>query len=424
MNILRALLLACAVGLSALPVAAQSPADAPQVEVTIDPPEGATVGTPLSVTLSVLAPNYLLKAPVWPDLQIADAITRVPPNASRPGSRRIGGQTWVIVSRVYEITPQRAADYTLDPQKIPLTYADPETNQPVPAEATTPAITFSGTVPKGAEGLKPFVAAEALTISDAVEGPGDDPRPGSAVTRTVTIAAQGTQAMLLPPILGDDVPAGLRAYPREPELSDQPGERGAAPKARRVESVTYVAELPGDYTLPPLRLDWWNSKAGKIESAESQGASFSIPAPPGWHPPGTPDPRRVLLLWVGGITLAILAALWLGRHRLRSGWAHLRRSEPVVFRRMLGQARHGHTGEVRRMLGEWRPLLGAGNPPASVETALRRAERELWGPGERLPSPSSASRKALVAALREARRDLRHRRHGTAQGALPPLNPW
>jgi len=115
MNILRALLLACAVGLAALPVAAQSPADAPQVEVTIDPPEGATVGTPLSVTLSVLAPNYLLKAPVWPDLQIADAITRVPPNASRPGSRRIGGQTWVIVSRVYGITPLRAADYTLDP---------------------------------------------------------------------------------------------------------------------------------------------------------------------------------------------------------------------------------------------------------------------------------------------------------------------
>jgi len=424
MNILRALLMACAVGLAALPVAAQSPSDTPQVEVTVEPPEGTTVGTPLRITLSVLAPSYLLKPPVWPDLQIADAITRVPPNASRPGSRRVGGQTWVVVSRVYELTPQQAADYTLDPQKIPLTYADPDTNQPVPAEAMMPAITFAGTVPKGAEGLKPFIAAEALTISDAIEGPGDDPRPGSAVTRTVTIEAQGTQAMLLPPILGDDAPAGLRAYPREPELSDQPGERGAAPTARRIESVTYVAELPGDYALPPTHLDWWNSKAAKVESAGSQGATFSIPAPRGWHPPGTPDPRRVLLLWGGGIGLALLAALWLGRHRLRAGWTRLRRSEPVVFRRLLGQARHGRIGEVRQILEEWLPLIDAQSPPASVETALREAERELWGPGEWLPSPSPASRKALVAALREARRDLRRRRHGAAQDALPPLNPW
>ncbi|MFH5776623.1 hypothetical protein ACHFJ0_20460 [Paracoccus sp. NGMCC 1.201697] len=403
---------------------AQDAADAPQVEVTLDPTDGVTVGTPVRITLSVLTPNYLVQPPDWPDMQIADAITRTPANAARPASRRIGGQTWTVVSRIYEITAQRAADYALEPHQITLTYADPQTNQPVPATVEIPAISFTASVPKGAEGLSPFVAADALAMTQTVEGPGDDARPGSAVTRTLTIEAQGTQSMLLPALLGGDPPPGLRAYPREPELSDEPGQRGGPDIARRVESITYVAEAPGDYALPEVRLDWWNSPAAQVESATAKGISFSIPAPPGWHPPGTPDPRLRALSWAAGIGALVLALLWLGRRPARAALVRLSRSEPVMFRRLLRQTRRGDPGAIRAALADWLDRIGATGTPAGVADALTLADREIWGPEGTRTHPSDTSRRALAQALRAARHDLLHRRKAASAPALPPLNPW
>ena len=71
----------------ALRAAAQ---DAPTVTVDLDPGASVTVGTPVAVSITVLVPTFMPEPPAWPDLQIADAVTRLPGRATTPVTRRVG----------------------------------------------------------------------------------------------------------------------------------------------------------------------------------------------------------------------------------------------------------------------------------------------------------------------------------------------
>ena len=139
------------------PRCAQERADRDRVDAR---PGGAsvTVGTPVEVDVTVLVPTFMPQPPVWPDLQIADAITRLPERATTPVTRRIGTESWSGLTRRYEIVPQRAADFDLAlPRSRHL--RRPRDQRTEQATLPLPAIAFSATVPPGAEGLDPFLAA-------------------------------------------------------------------------------------------------------------------------------------------------------------------------------------------------------------------------------------------------------------------------
>ena len=275
--------------LLAAPALAQT-APQPQVSVALDPDGPITVGTPIEVTVTVLVPSYMPQPPVWPDLQIADAITRLPDRATHPVTRRIGAESWSGLSRTWEIVPQRPADFDLGSPAIRVTYADIATNAPVTASITLPGIVFSATLPPGAEGIDPFVAASALTVAATVDGLPAAPRPGDAFTLTLTTDASGPPAMTLPP-LAEQVPTppGLRAYPRQPALVDTPGD---PPTAVRTEAITYVIEAPGAYTLPGPSLDWWNTSTRTRETAATDPVSLPFRHPPAGRQEPPPDQGR------------------------------------------------------------------------------------------------------------------------------------
>lgn len=408
----------------AVPITAYSQTQpaAPYIEILQVPEDGVTVGAPLRVTVNLLAPSYLLDTPDWPSMQIADAITRRPANTSRPGSRRIDGVSWTVIGQVYDITPQRAADFLIPEQQITFSYADPVTNAAMPVTVQIPPIGFAATIPPGAEGLDPFVSATALEMGGHVEGPGDDPQPGASVTRSVTVTAQGTQAMLLPELMSKTAPEGLRAYPRQPDLVDSPGQRGAPDTATRTEAVTYVVEKPGDYTLPGLRLAWWNSANSRIETAVVDPVSFSVPIPPGWHPPGQPSRARVVLPWAMAAAICAVLALWLCRPWWRRARACYAVSEPVLFRKVTASLRQGRITDIRPALSSWLAATGSPNIPPDLQRALREAEQARWGMGG-TTTLSAAMKKNILMELRNARRHLLHQRPPVVSH-LPPLNPW
>ena len=391
-------------------------AEAPRVELTRDPAGEVTVGTPLEVTLTLLVPSFMPEPPVWPDLGIADAITRLPGRATTPVTRRIGAESWSGLARTYEIIPQRAADYDLGPAEIALTYADPETSQPVAATAPVPDLAFRATLPPGAEGMDPFVPATALTLTATLDGLPAAPKPGDAATLTLTTTAEGPPAMLLPPLAGEipDQP-GLRAYPKEPRLTDKPGERGGPPTATRIETITYVIESPGQYRLPALTLDWWNTATRTRAQATAEGFAIdagAAPAPPPPHPL-----RRFALLVALGVALAgAFGALALRRrHRPPAppGPRALRRAA-------LKAARTGPVGAIRPRLAAWLAALPAPlAPPASarIEAALRALEERAYGTAA--PAGDEASlRRRLRAEIARARPGVE-----AAAPALPGLNP-
>lgn len=383
---------------------------APQVTVTLVPDGPVTVGTPVEVTATVLVPTFMPAPPGWPDLQIADAVTRLPERATRPVTGRVGGDTWSGVARRWEIIPQRAGDYDLGAPEVTVTFADAGSSAPTTVSVAFPDISFPATVPAGGEAIDPFVAAADLSVVATVDGLPAAPKPGDALTLTLTTTADGPPAILLPPLAGSIVtPDGLRAYPREPVLAD-------GPPATRTEAVTYVVERPGTYVLPGLAVGWWNTGDARAETATTEPVSFSVAGSAVAR--GGEGDRRLLVragllaaVVVAGI--AVVFAVWRSRHR-----SPRTPTEAELYRAVRRAARRAPPAEIRQHLVAWTAhRSGPPGPSPAVDTALRALERSVYGPPG--PPGPAGSRRSLLSGLAAMRYEA-----PTGPGpALPPLNP-
>ncbi len=234
--------------------------------------------------------------------------------------------------------------------------------------------------------------------------------------------------MMLPPLAGRiATPAGLRGYPKEPELTDTAGERSDPPTATRVEIVTYVIEAPGSYTLPAISLDWWNTGSRSVATATTDAIAFDVAAPPGWKetPAGEPTRARATRIAVSLAALAAIAAsVLLRRWRTGSGSPHPP-SERQVYRRLRRTVRTAPAGALRAGIRDWMRRASPDDPALTpdIEAALLSLERSAYGSAGSLGSIQAAERRALLTALQDRRTALRSRKSDTGGRDLPALNP-
>ncbi|MGY6272212.1 hypothetical protein ACXIUT_21205 [Achromobacter denitrificans] len=185
--------------------------------------------------------------------------------------------------------------------------------------------------------------------------------------RTVTIQAQGAQAMLIPPPAVPAVP-GLKSYPSEPALTPLTDARGGFLGGQRVDRYDYVIERAGSYELPAVEIPWWNAGAGRQERLVLPARRFEAKDSPAYQAPFSVEQdlrdmgRQVRVRVPGGWlalaagALAVALAAWLGAPWLRRAGARIRQWSEAMRRR-------------------WR---------ASEPCAARALRRELARPGHRL----------------------------------------
>lgn len=89
-------------------------------------------------------------------------------------------------------------------------------------------------------------------------------KTGDPVTRTITIAAQGLTAVQLPDLSFAEID-GLKQYPDKPITEDRPAATGIT--GLKQIKVALIPTAAGNYTLPEVKLQWWNTKTGKSETA-------------------------------------------------------------------------------------------------------------------------------------------------------------
>jgi hypothetical protein len=397
----------------------------PAPVLQIDFPETEAIpGQPLSLRLTILVPSFMPKPPVWPSFEAPNLLVRLPTRSTNPTSQTVDGQTWAGITRHYRISPMVPGSFSIPPQQVLVTYAAPETQAPVQATLTTGVLTFAGTVPDGAEGLDPFIAATALDLSQEVTGEPGAMVPGDSVTRTVTVRIEGAPPMFLPALLAPAEIAGLAAYPDEPAVEEH-DDRGEV-SGSRTESVTYVAQAGGGGAAPPVSLDWYNISTGKVETASVEAVTFAIDGPPA----SSSAPRDWRMIAVAGAAaliglcltaLALRAAIPACRSWLRRQRAARFASEGHAFRRLAQSIARRSIGEVYPALDDWAEKFGGPDPRKrhEVADALSRLGSAQFG---RAPSDARAAWRDLGQAVREAR----HLKSSSAArwlGVLPPLNP-
>jgi oxygen tolerance protein BatD len=428
----------------------------PIVQATIDPPR-VVVGQRTTLRIDVLAPNYMTAPPELPAFQVRNAVTRQLQSVNSSEQRE--GTTYAGVRFEFAIYPQEPGSYAIADQTVTVRYA---AEPPATREVTIalPRIAFDAFIPDAASGLAPFIAATKLTIEQAVKRSSDQLKAGDAVTRTVTIKAEGIPAMLLPPMTSPAV-QGLALYPAQPSLQDRTDSRTDLLSSTRTDSATYMLERPGNYLLPAVDIRWWNADEGKIKLAHLDAVPLLVQANP--EAEGAAVAASIGARWTWGrvldlaadhwalavLALAALAVLgWITPRAARRMTAVYRRrreaylrSESFAFNRLRRAARQGDAKAAYFALLDWlqrfepvapfhtvESLKSVARDPAldlqigAIEQRLFAPQRDAhaWSPHQWLRLISATRRRLQRRATRSARTRSSQHLNPVDDRAAPP----
>jgi hypothetical protein len=399
----------------------------PVVRVAVTP-ETVRVGEALSLRVTVLVPTWFPRPPVYPDFELVNAITRLPPDSSFPTSERIDGESWSGIVREYRVYPLAAAGYRIDGASVRVTYANPGAG-PVVRDVALPPVVFRGTVPAGAEGLEPYLAGRELQVSADVQGNDGELAVGDAVVLTYTAALDGLPSMFLPPLAPDLdalVEAGrVSVYADAPRYADDDG------LATRSERLTLVFQAGGDYTVPAVAIDYWDTQAGEVRTAGAEALQLSVSGPALITDHAENAAGGALRWWpalLGG-TLLLLAffSVRAALPRARRWLAAWQVSEPRAFRDLRRALRSGPESQRYSALQDWLSRLEPGLSPrafardygdAALQEAIEALSAHCFAGRGQEPQPRQLEQ-ALAQARQRYHRACRRRRGG----ALAPLNP-
>jgi hypothetical protein len=231
---------------------------------------------------------------------------------------------------------------------------------------------------------------------------------------------------------------GLAAYPKPPVVQDQ-AERGDF-AGKRVETVTYICERPGRFTLPALVIPWWDVKNQQLMRVTLPSVLLEVePGPVPRADATIPDEEatsRQGVWWAIGTALlvAVVAAMvWHKRQALVATWERRRArreaGERDHFAELLAACQADHAKEAYNALLRWLDSTHRGPDVATIEDFLHHQQDEdLRQQVEALQESvlgraTSWNGVALAGALRRVHRKRAHVKVGPGRERLPPLNP-
>jgi hypothetical protein len=293
-----------------------------------------------------------------------------------------------------------------------------------------------------------WLPARSLALEDNWSLEPDKLAIGASTTRTVTLTAEGVNGSQLPRLSPPPVD-GIRVYPDQPRSENIKSESGLT--GLGINSAALLVTAPGDYTLPAVRIPWWDTRTDKLRFAEIPERRFSVvatsvPAQP-TAATGSGDgdiaARQSALpatasVWFWSTLAALLGwmltVLWLWR---RQGAARrpdnaADRSpdsrESKLFKEVIACCRKNRASDSRAALQRWgRQAFHCAAPPGmnelgrwieddTIAAQLSELESALYS-----DSSGEWSGAQLADALQSWRKQA-HRRDGDrAASALPPL---
>lgn len=380
-----------------------------------------------------------------PSFSGAEVVMQQLGDDSRFETRR-NGRRYVVIERNYALFPQQSGDITIDPIQIDAQVVErrPGVFDPFGQNTTTrrlrsQAITLDiRPIPAEVQN-RPWLPAEALTLTEHWSQQDPEFVVGQPVTRTLTLKADGLTAAQLPALTMADG-QGYKTYPDQARLNDRRGSQGI--NGTRQEKIAIIPTRAGTLTLPEIEIPWWNVNNQQMELARlparnvrvQPGAQAATPPSPAATPQATPQSQaagaaqtepvvspapheqRYLILSL------ILGAGWL---LTALGWFFSRRKtkpKQAAGQGQMAQARTSLNKVKKACLGKdpqhckaallhWAAAHWPDEPPTSLgeigrrldaptEQEIERLNRTLYGTTAE-PWQGQALWQALSAALRQ-----------------------
>lgn len=434
--------LLCIFLFAALPITAQGPF----VRATLEPAKNILVGQPVHLSVTVYVPNYFTGSPDFPEFDLPNAVVVLPQDRPQNTNTTIGSTTYAGITQVYTIYPQQAGGFKLPKILLEVPYASAPPKTTI-AHVALPQLSFTADVPAAAKQLPYFLPTTQLTMRQKWLSEFKHLKAGDTFQRTITVTALHTQAMMIPP-LPFDAPDGIRVYTDQPHLQNQMTALTVFVAGVRTESAKYLILKEGDYTLPAVEVQWWNTTSNKLMTATLPPVHFTAAAnpdfvaelPPEMPPTVAPQPAHVsfwqrykqwflkgipavaVLLIVGWLAWTYLLKMYRSLKTWRWRRAH---SEEAYFHHTIASLRRNHAEASYKWLLEW---LTVAYPGVNLRDFTNRTGdtefiAEMNALGAQLYSsarPDAWNGARLAHLLRQYRT---HETRHIQNGALPPLNP-
>ncbi len=271
-------------------------------------------------------------------LQMGDA--RIEPlGAPRTYETDVNGLRHGVIEVRYALFPQRSGQLLIPPQ----TFTATEVSRPSTRDGLLPFGPHSGrqirvdspAIPLAVRARPaeypagvPWLPARALILSEKWSPAPEQARVGESLTRHLTLKADGLSGAQLPPLATAEID-GLRRYPDQPQLADQPLERGLI--GTREEHEALVPTRDGRIELPAQEVSWWNTEHDRLELTRIPSRTLHVAANPelATEPPPLAtaipaQPGQPLWPWqLASLLLSCTTLLGFGL------WWHARRQPPI-----------------------------------------------------------------------------------------------
>ncbi|MGE8097260.1 BatD family protein [Pseudomonas fluorescens] len=225
-----------------------------------------------------------------------------------------------VIERRYAIYPQHSGLLTIPAQMFSATLAETQ-----PAQEPAPQGPKAGKLIRvSSTGLNltvkpkpieypadaPWLPARSLSLSESWNPAPDHVQVGDSMTRSLTLKAEGLASSQLPPLPATET-SGLRRYPDQPQLSNQPSDRGLI--GIREDREALVPTRIGQIELPPVEVVWWNTLQDHLERSSLPARTLNAVNNPSLmvDAPAGNVPATVVLgneaLWYWKLSTLILA---------------------------------------------------------------------------------------------------------------------
>lgn len=362
--------------------------DAPRtmLRAHLEPAGPVVAGSVVKLVVDVLTTTYFSDAPDWPLFDLHDAFVTLPDEGAQNLNETIDGVHWFGVSREYRIVPRTAGTFEVPAFAITLHPGGSDT----PVSLDTPTLSFSATLPPGAANMATFFPAPKLTVTQMTEPTNGRLEVGGTITRIITQRAEATEPMLIPPLAFDEID-GLRRYAKAPVTRIISDGRGGLVAGERVDTVTYLVNRSGHYTLPSLDVEWWNTATKQREVVHLPSVTFTARAArekPLWAIPADALSgaarhtviylsARDIVLTVVVLALIVAAVAFYPRvrgwiERVSRGWSMMRKrfteGEFAAWRALRSAAQSGAMRRIVPAIYRWLDASPRFARPARVGT--------------------------------------------------------
>ena len=236
-----------------------------------------------------------------------------------------------------------------------------------------------------------WLPAASLELAQSWSTPPESMEIGDSTTRTLTLAAEGLLSSQLPSItsMSDSSKiTGIRVYPDQ-ESSDQI-ERTEGFLGQRTRSEALVASGAGSWTLPEVRVPWWNTETDALQYAILPSTTITVGSPVVQSPvqpiaSATETQTTATPIWLNALAglgwlLALLFAymLWRSRGRKASDVAIDNTEETLrpLLTAMKASTSQNDAPATRQLLLRW-ATLHYQKPVRTLDQLKRLCDSEL-----------------------------------------------